>query len=87
MEMESVLREVCANVLTDPTAAKPVLRARAEGLKTLGRIFRATARAAGKPPAIEQLMTGIGAAAAAASAAGNAAAPASDAPPSESPQA
>jgi hypothetical protein len=82
MEIESILRDVCANVLQDPRAAKPVQLARAEGLKCLGRIFRATAKqAAARHAAIlQQHMAAAAAAATAAAAAAPAPAPA-PAPP------
>jgi len=73
LEMESVLREVCQRVLHEKGTAKPVLRQRAEGLKVLGRIFRATAKEAAQAYALQQQ---ISAAMAAAAAAAGAAAPA-----------
>lgn len=38
--MESVLRDVCDKVLSDPTVSKEVRKARAEGLKIIGNVYR-----------------------------------------------
>ncbi|CAG8721509.1 15149_t:CDS:2, partial [Acaulospora morrowiae] len=39
LEVESVLREVCDNVLSDPSVPKPTARRRAEGLKIIGSVY------------------------------------------------
>ena len=38
--MESVLREVCDGVLTDPTVSRETLKNRAVGLKIIGMIYQ-----------------------------------------------
>jgi hypothetical protein len=40
LEVESVLRDVCDRVLTDPTAPKETLKSRAIGLKIIGSIYQ-----------------------------------------------
>lgn len=40
LEVESVLREVCDKVLTDPTVTKETLKSRATGLKIIGTIYQ-----------------------------------------------
>ncbi|EIE90489.1 hypothetical protein RO3G_15200 [Rhizopus delemar RA 99-880] len=40
LEVESVLRDVCDRVLTDPTAPKETLKSRAVGLKIIGSIYQ-----------------------------------------------
>ncbi|KAL0080109.1 X-domain of DnaJ-containing-domain-containing protein [Phycomyces blakesleeanus] len=40
MEVESVLREVCDTVLSDSTASKNTLKARAMGLKIIGTVYQ-----------------------------------------------
>jgi hypothetical protein len=39
LEVESVLREVCDRVLSDPAVPKSVLRKRAEALKIVGSVY------------------------------------------------
>jgi len=39
LEVESVLREVCDRVLSDPTVPKSTLRRRAEALKIVGSVY------------------------------------------------
>lgn len=39
MEVESVLREVCDRVLTDPTVPRETLKSRAIGLRIIGTIY------------------------------------------------
>lgn len=40
LEVESVLREVCDRVLTDPTVPRETLKNRALGLKIIGSIYQ-----------------------------------------------
>lgn len=40
LEVESVLREVCDRVLTDPTVSRETLKNRAIGLKIIGTIYQ-----------------------------------------------
>ena len=40
MEIESVLRDVCDKVLSDPTVPKETLKNRAAGLKIIGTIYK-----------------------------------------------
>ncbi|CAG8729465.1 531_t:CDS:2 [Cetraspora pellucida] len=39
LEVESVLREVCDRVLSDPNVSKTILKKRAEGLKIIGAVY------------------------------------------------
>lgn len=40
LEVESVLREVCDRVLTDPSVSRETLKNRAVGLKIIGTIYQ-----------------------------------------------
>lgn len=41
LEIEGILRRVCEEVLRDEKVAKPILKKRAEALRTLGRLYKA----------------------------------------------